>query len=128
MRRVALSGLLLVAGLALAGEGLRLRPGMTGVADLGAIRCETFNQMYPAGPTGLEQAVLTWAEGYMYGRSGRTLDEILAAQPADGPRWDFDSLTGHLVDYCAARPEAPVPVAVEDLWSRLSAALMESDG
>jgi hypothetical protein len=103
---------------ALAAGPLKLRPGMTGVPDLGAIRCETFSQMHPAGPTGMEQAVLTWAGGYIYGRTGKTLDEVLAAQAA-GTEWNFDTLTGHIVSYCAAHPQAPVPEAVADLWAQL---------
>jgi hypothetical protein len=98
---------------------LKLRPGMTGVPDLGAIYCETFNQMHPAGPTGMEQAVLTWAEGYFYGLSGKTIDEILAVQPAGSTQWNFNTLSGHIVAFCAAQPNASVPDAVADLWQRL---------
>lgn len=98
---------------------LTLRPGMTGVADLGATSCETFNQMHPAGPTGMEQAVLTWAQGYFYAQSGKTTNEILAALPDGGAEWKFDTLTGHIVAYCAARPEAAIPDAVADLWAQL---------
>jgi len=120
--RVLLTPLLLVATLSLADDnGLRLRPGMTGVPDLGAISCETFTHMHPAGPTGMEQAVLTWAQGYFFGLSGRTIDEILAAQPADAD-WNFDTLSGYIVAYCAARPEAGIPEAVADLWAELEPA------
>lgn len=101
---------------------LTLRPGMTGVADLGATSCETFNQMHPAGPTGMEQAVLTWAQGYFYGQSGQTMNEILAALPDDGPSWTFDTLTGHIVAFCAAQPDAGIPDAVADLWQQLQSA------
>jgi len=111
--------LLVTAGASLAATQLTLRPGMTGVPDLGAIDCATFSHMYPAGSTGMRQAVLTWAQGYFYARSGKTTDEILAELPADNP-WDFDSLTDHIVDYCAAHPEAPLPEAVMDLWDQLS--------
>lgn len=104
--------------MALAANKLALRPGMTGVADLGAISCATFTHMYPAGATGMRQAALTWAQGYFYGQSAKTVDEILAELPADNP-WDFDSLTDHIVDYCAANPEAPLPDAVIDLWNEL---------
>ena len=112
--------LLLLPALLTAAEPLSLRPGMTGVPDLGAIDCATFNHMYPAGPTGMEQAVLTWAEGYFFARSGKTMDELLAVQPADAPDWDFDALTGHIVQFCAASPEAGVPEAVTDLWRQLA--------
>jgi hypothetical protein len=76
----ALTGLIAVgvANMALAAP-LALRPGMGGVPDLGAIRCETFNAMYPAGPNGLRQAILYWMEGYVYARTGKTMDEFLAS-------------------------------------------------
>lgn len=125
-RRAIIAGLCvssLLAGVSLstlAAGPLRLRPGMTGVADLGAITCETFSHMYPNGPTGMSQAVLTWAQGYFYALSGgQTTDQILEKLPADSG-WDFDSLTGHMVRYCQAHPEAGVPEAVESLWSALS--------
>ncbi|MBL8201526.1 MAG: hypothetical protein JNK40_11180 [Chromatiales bacterium] len=110
----------LMANVAIAADSLTLRPGMGGVPDLGAIRCETFTRILPEGPTGFRQAVLTWAEGYIYGKSGRTIDEVLAAAPADGPNWTFDTLTDQIVSYCASNPESPLPVAVQDLWARLT--------
>lgn len=115
-------GILLAASVAngaVAADRLTLRPGMGGVPDLGAIRCETFTRILPEGPTGFRQAVLTWAEGYIYGQSGRTIDEVLAAAPADGPDWTFDTLTGHVIAYCVANPGVPLPAAVQDLWTRL---------
>jgi hypothetical protein len=107
---------------ATAADRLALRPGMGGVPDLGAIRCETFTRILPEGPTGFRQAVLTWAAGYFYGQSGQTIDEVLAAVPANGPDWTFDTLTGHVVAYCAANPGAPLPAAIQDLWTRLNPA------
>lgn len=103
-----------------AAEKLALLPGMAGVPDLGAIDCATFTHMFPNGPTGMRQAVLTWAQGYFYARSGKTTDQLLAGLPTDNP-WDFSTLTGHIVDYCAAHPDSPVPEAVIDLWSKLGA-------
>jgi len=103
-------------------ERLTLRPGMTGVPDLGAISCELFNEIHPNGPTGLEQMILTWAGGYFYARTGKTIDEVLALPSNAGEAWDFDSLTGHIVAYCAAHPDAQVPEAVIDLWGRLEPA------
>lgn len=97
---------------------LALRPGMGGVPDLGAIRCETFNEMYPSGPNGLRQAILYWTEGYVYAQTGKTMDEFLAS-PGKGS-WDFGALTDHIVQFCRARPEAPVPLAVIDLWTRMN--------
>jgi hypothetical protein len=121
MRAVAVVFLAAVlANSALAADRLTLKPGMGGVPDLGAIRCETFTKILPEGPTGFRQAVLTWAEGYIYGRSGRTIDEVLAAAPAATPAWNFDTLTDHIVAYCTANPVAPLPAAVQDLWTRLS--------
>ena len=48
-----------ITGMSIAAKPLTLRPGMTGVPDLGAIKCEMFVHMYPNGPTGMSQAVLT---------------------------------------------------------------------
>jgi len=100
-------------------DPLTLKPGMVGVADLGALQCATFNQMYPNGPTGMRQAALTWAQGYFFARSGKTTDEILADLP-NSARWNFDSLSGHLVAYCEGAPEASVPEAIADLWTMLN--------
>lgn len=97
---------------------LALHPGMGGVANLGAIRCATYNDMYPAGPTGLRQATLYWTDGYVYARTGHTLDEFLAGR-TDADAWTFDTLTGHVVDYCSTHPDRPVSAAVDDLWAKL---------
>lgn len=108
----------LLAAAAMA-EPLRLRPGMGGVADPGAMTCAYFNELYEAGPTGFRQALLYWAEGYIHGKSGRTIDEAIAAAPPAAKPWTFDTLTDHLVNYCRQHPEAKVPAAVEDLWQQL---------
>lgn len=118
MRKILMLSLL-AGGTALAAGPLALRPGMTGVPDLGAISCGQFVDYHPWGPAGMEQAALTWAQGYMHARSGKTIDEILAQQPADGPDWNFDSLTGHILDFCRAQPDAMLPEAVKDLWAQL---------
>lgn len=122
LRSVAISLILLLligsASPAIAGK-LSLRPGMGGVPDLGAVRCETFNDMYPAGPSGLRQAILYWTEGYVYARTGKTMDELLESLEERGARWNFETLTGHVVEFCRANPEAPVPDAVADLWGLL---------
>jgi hypothetical protein len=81
--------------------------------------------MYPAGPIGVRQAVLTYSQGYFFARSGKTTDEILAGLPGDNP-WNFDTLTDHIVDYCEANPESPVSAAVIDLWGQLDASLDRS--
>lgn len=97
---------------------LALYPGMGGVPDMGAIRCETFNAMYPNGPNGLRQAILYWTEGYVYAQTGKTLDEVLAS-PGIGT-WNFTTLTDHIVEFCRAQPDVPVPLAVIDLWGRIN--------
>ena len=107
---------LCLLGAAGAQADLQLRPGMTGVADLGAISCATFNAMYPNGPTGLRQAALYYAEGYIYAQSGKSIDELLATRTDD---WDFDRITDAIVDYCAAEPEARVSDSVVMLWQTL---------
>jgi len=122
VRRWLLSGCVLLLSLSVVADELQLRPGMTGVPDLGAIDCATFNHIYPAGPTGMEQAVLYWAEGWLYARSGLTMDELLSAQAPGSRAWDFDALTGHIVDFCAAHPDRPLPAAVADLWQLLDPA------
>ena len=113
---IGLALALIAVNAAVAADKLALRPG------LGAIRCETFTKILPEGPTGFRQAVLTWAAGYIYGRSGQTIDEVLAAAPANGPDWTFDTLTDHVVGFCAANPGAPLPAAIQDLWTRLNPA------
>jgi hypothetical protein len=105
---------LLALGAAAAAEPLRLRPGMGGLADPGAVTCGYLNGLYEGGPTGFRQMLLYWAEGYIYGKSGQALDEVLATAPG-GP-WTFDSLTDRLVGFCAASPDARVPAAAEALW------------
>ncbi len=124
-RRATVACGLALTGIIAAGVGapslaapLALRPGMGGVPDLGAIRCETFNEMYPAGPNGLRQAILYWTEGYVYAQTGKTMDEFLASPGMD--IWNFGTLTDHIVEFCKAQPDAPVPLAVIDLWGRIS--------
>ena len=97
---------------------LTLRPGMTGVADLGASSCATFNAMYPNGPTGLRQAALYYAEGYIFAKSGKSLEAVLAELPEDTD-WRFDSLTDVIVGYCAENPESTVSEATAMLWREL---------
>lgn len=97
---------------------LALHPGMGGVPNLGAIRCSTYNDIYPNGPAGLRQATLYFTDGYVYARTGRTLDDFLAGR-SDADAWNFDTLTGHVVDFCVAHPELQVSAAVDDLWKQL---------
>jgi len=100
-------------------EKLKLPAGMGGVPDIGAIPCDVFNKMMVVGPLGTKRLLLTWAQGYYHAKSGKTLDEIIEAADEAGQTWDFDSLTGHLVDYCAAEPEALTAAAVADLGNQL---------
>lgn len=103
-----------------AADKLRLPSGMGGVPDIGAIPCRVFSEMIVIGPLGTKRLLLTWAEGYYRAISGKTIDEILADAGADGTDWNFDSLTGHFVEYCAANPEALTSAAVVDLGGLLS--------
>lgn len=122
--RVALATLATTAVLVSPAGGagpIRLRPGLGGVPDPGAIDCAMFNKIYPNGPSGLRQATLYWLEGLVYGRTGKTLDEFLADSLV-ASSWNFETLTDHIVNFCAADPAAPVSSAVEDLWRRLDAA------
>jgi hypothetical protein len=100
-------------------EKLKLPAGMGGVPDIGAISCNLFNQMMVVGPLGTKRLLLTWAEGYYHAKSGKTMDEIIGAAEKTGQAWDFDSLTGHLVDYCAADPGALTSAAVVNLGEQL---------
>ncbi len=100
-------------------EKLKLPAGMGGVPDIGAISCDLFNKMMVVGPLGTKRLLLTWAQGYYQAKTGQTLDEIIEAAEKTGQAWDFDSLTGHLVDYCAADPDAITSAAVIDLGNRL---------
>lgn len=121
-RRLLTVAVLAVAALPAAAAGaepLRLRPGMGGLADPGAITCGYFNKIYEEGPMGWRQMLLYWTEGYIYGRTGRTIDQVLATAPG-GP-WTFDTLTDRLVDFCRKNPEAGTPAAAEDLWGALQA-------
>ena len=100
-------------------EKLMLPAGMGGVPDIGVISCDVFNQMIVPGPLGTKRLLLTWAEGYFYAKSGKTIDELIETAEDAGHSWDFDSLTGHFVDFCAADPEALTSAAVVDLGEQL---------
>jgi hypothetical protein len=115
---VCLAAVLLLNDTAFA-EKLKLPAGMGGVPDIGAIPCEVFNNMIEIGPLGTKRSLLTWAEGYYFAKSGKTIDKILADAHEAGTSWDFDSLTGHFVEYCAADPQALTSAAVIDLGGRL---------
>ena len=109
----------LTANVALAEGQLKLRPGMMGVADIGASDCSLFSDMHYNGPTGMQHHVLTWVQGYVFAKTGANIDVLLAKMPEDNG-WDFDSLSSVFVDYCQANPEAKVSEAAIKLWSTLS--------
>lgn len=109
---------LLAAPVVFAEARLKLRPGMTGVADVGAIDCALFSDMHYNGPTGMRHHVLTWVQGYVYAKTGANIDAILAELPADHD-WNFDTLSDVVVDYCREHPEAPVAEAAIALWVAL---------
>jgi len=110
--------LLVLTDAANAGK-LQLPKGMGGVPDIGVIPCEVFTNMIKVGPLGTKRLLLTWAEGYYYARTGKTIDEILAAAEQAGETWDFTRLTGHFEAFCAANPEALTSAAVVDLGAKL---------
>jgi len=116
IKLLLLTAALLIVSESVLADKLQLPPGMGGVPDIGAIPCDVFNKMIVVGPLGTRRLLLTWAEGYYFAKSGKTIDEILEAADQS---WDFDSLTGHLVDYCAADPEALTSAAVIDLGEHL---------
>jgi hypothetical protein len=115
--RLWIAGAILLGAAAAQGE-IRLREGMGGVADIGATRCDYYAYIHPNGPTGFNQSVLYWLEGYVHARTGRHLDAFLAGVP-DGDRWTFDRIGQHVLDYCTANPGATVADGVVDLWKRL---------
>jgi len=94
---------------------LQLPLGMGGVPDIGAIPCGVFNKMIVAGPLGTKRLLLTWAEGYYFAQTGKTLDQILQASETAGKSWNFEYLTEYFVTYCAKDPEALTSAAVADL-------------
>jgi hypothetical protein len=98
---------------------LKLPEGMGGVPDIGAIPCDVFSKMLVIGPLGTRLSLLTWADGYYYARTEKTMDELVAAAEKDGEVWDFDRLTDHFVGYCADNPDGITREAVRDLEKEL---------
>lgn len=103
-------------------DKLALDPGMTGVPDMGVISCEILTNMHLRGPKGTRRAALYWTGGYIYAKSGKVLDDVIAAAeaPASGGSWDWQTTTSFLVDYCREKPEAPLAEAADSLWTTLS--------
>jgi len=118
-------GLLLIAMLWVSGaaqaERLRLPNGMGGVADIGAIPCGVFSEMLVIGPLGTRLSLLTWADGFYYARTDKTMEEIVADARDAGESWDFYRLTDHLAEYCEKNPDAVTREAVISLESALIA-------
>ena len=114
-----LMGFAMLLSNAASAEKLKLPAGMGGVADIGATSCDVFNKMMVIGPLGTKRLLLTWAQGYYHAKSGKTINEIIEAAEKAGQAWDFDSLTGHLVDYCAADPDALTSAAVINFGEQL---------
>jgi hypothetical protein len=110
---------LLMFGSATQAERLELPKGMGGVADIGTVPCEVFTRMLVIGPKGTRLSLLTWADGYYYARTEMTLDEIVAAANKSGESWDFERLTDHFAEFCAANPEAITRDAVVSLGTQL---------
>jgi hypothetical protein len=116
--RGALVLTLVIASAAASGGPIRLREGMGGVADIGATKCDYYAYIHPNAPTGFNQAVLYWFEGYVHARSGKAIDAWLAGIPG-GDQWTFDRIGGHVLDYCTGNPGATVADAGGDLWKRI---------
>ena len=114
----ALIGLALAAAPASA-DPVRLREGMGGVDDMGATKCDYYAYIHPNGPSGFDQAVLYWFQGYVHARTGKPINAFLAEVP-DGSRWTFERIGAHVLDYCAANPGRTVADGVTDLWGRVT--------
>ena len=101
-------------------ERLELPQGMGGVADIGAIPCSVFSEMLVIGPLGTRLSLLTWADGYYYAKTAKTMDEIVAMAKQEGEAWNFDRLTDHFADYCSENPDAMTREAVVSLGEQLT--------
>jgi hypothetical protein len=110
---------LLMSGSVALAERLELPKGMGGVADIGTVPCDVFNRMLVIGPLGTRLSLLTWADGYYYARTEMTMDELVAAAKQSGESWDFERLTDHFAEFCAANPEAITRDAVASLGTQL---------
>lgn len=98
---------------------LKLPPGMGGVPDIGVVPCKVFSEMTVISPVGIRHSLLTWAAGNFAASSGKSLQELIDAAELVGQRWDFDRLTVHMVEYCAANPSAFTRDAVDNLGQQL---------
>jgi hypothetical protein len=110
---------LLMSGNVVLAERLELPKGMGGVADIGTVPCDVFNKMLVIGPLGTRLSLLTWADGYYYARTEKTMDELVATAKQSGESWDFERLTDHFAEFCAENPEAITRDAVVSLGTQL---------
>jgi len=110
---------LCTAGPAALADPVGLREGMGGVADMGATKCDYYAYIHPNGPSGFDQAVLYWFQGYVHARTGKAINTFLGEVP-DGQRWTFERIGRHVLDYCTANPDRTVADGVTDLWNRMS--------
>lgn len=109
----------LLASSAGADDVVRLHPGMGGVADIGATKCDYYTFVHPNAPRGFHQSVVYYVEGYVLARTGQTINVWLASLPG-GRRWTFDAIGNHVLDWCAANPTGNVADGVNDLWAQMS--------
>ncbi len=103
-----------------AAKEILLPDGMGGVPDIGTIPCNIFTQMLVIGPLGTRHSLLTWAEGYLYAKTDRSMEELVSEANAAGAGWSFTALTDHFVSYCQEHPEAVTKSAVQDLAGKLT--------
>ncbi len=121
LRGTLAGAVLLAATMAHAADPIvHLHPGMGGVADLGATKCDYYAYVHPNGPRGFDQAVLYWLEGFVHARTGQPIDAFLASVPG-GQRWTFDAIGRHVLDWCTANPGNTVADGVTDLWNEINA-------
>jgi hypothetical protein len=109
---------LCLAGPWASADPVRLREGMGGVTDIGATKCDYYAYIHPNGPTGFDQSVLYWFQGYVHARTGKAINTFLAETP-DGQRWTFERIGQHVLSYCTANPDRTVADGVVDLWNRV---------
>jgi len=119
--RLTLAGGVLICLTASAGS-IQLPSGMAGVPNIGAIPCSVFTEMLDIGSKGVRHSLLTWAEGYFFAKTGKTLNEILDDRPVANESYNFDGITERFVEYCAANPEAITSEAVIALGGQLMVA------
>lgn len=133
LQKLAVIGTALLIAQTATAAKVRLPAGMGGVPDIGAIPCEVItgktdpdtggieanSGMVHVAPMGTRLSILTWTNGYLFARTGKSLDQLVTDAEANGQAWDFDRLTNHLVEYCSANPAAITREAARDLETKL---------